>query len=482
MRNTKAITVVSLGPGPREYLTLGAVETLKKAEKVILRTSLLCGAADELREIGVQFETLDFLHEECEDFDELTERAVEYLLEKAEEAPLCYAVFDAAADETVAALRRKAPETVVLPGVPLSAPFLAAAPAQERIEIQTASSLKVTSIQNPLLILECDSKMLAGECKLQLLSWYDPDQPALFFPPSDNPARAYRAIPLSDMDRQPKYDHTCAVLLPPVELTQRKRFDFFDLVRVMDILRGEDGCPWDKEQTHETLKKYLVEEAYETAAAVSEEDWDHVADELGDVLLQVVFQANIGRQYGTFELSDITSHICRKMIDRHRHIFGSDHCETAEDVLTNWEKIKKEERGYKTQTDVLRGVSVGLPPLVRAAKVQKKAADVGFEWDDIKKALAKVREETDEAQAELEPKSENLEMELGDLFFACVNLARLSGVDPESALQKATEKFISRFSSMENAIFRDGKRFQDLTLSEMDVYWEGSKKHPNNKA
>ena len=444
-KHIDSITVVSLGPGPREYLTLGAIEALKKAETVILRTSLRCGAADYLREIGVKFDTLDFLHEECEDFDELIERAVEVLLEKASEGPVCYAVFDASADETVAALREKAPKTVALAGVPLSAPLLAAAPAQEKIEIQTASSLNVTGIQNLLLILECDSRMLMGECKLQLLSWYDADQPALFFPPSDSAARTYIEMPLSDIDRQPKYDHTCAVLLPPVKLTDRKRFDFFDLVRVMDILRGEDGCPWDKEQTHETLKKYLVEEAYETAAAISEEDWDHVADELGDVLLQVVFQANIGRQYGTFELSDITSHICRKMIDRHSHIFGSDHCDTAEDVLVNWEKIKKEERGYRTQTDALRGVPVGLPPMMRAAKVQKKVRDVGFDWADPRDALKKVREETEEVQAELDGKGQNLENELGDLFFACVNLARLAGIDAESALQKATEKFISRF-------------------------------------
>ena len=478
MTDKSKITVVSLGPGPREYLTLGAIEALKKAEQVILRTSLRCDAADYMREIGVSFQTLDFLHEECEDFDELTERAVQYLLKKAEDKPLCYAVFDAAADETVAALRAKAPDVVVVPGVPLSAPFLAAAPAQSKIEIQTASSLEITSTQNPLLILEVDSRMLAGECKLQLLSWYDADQPALFFPPSDQPVRTFQEMPLSDIDRQQKYDHTCAVLLPTVGLTDRKRFDFYDLVRVLDILRGEDGCPWDKEQTHETLKKYLVEEAYETAAAVSEEDWDHAADELGDVLLQVVFQANIGRQYGTFELSDITTHICRKMIERHRHIFGSDHCETADDVLVNWEKIKKEERGYKTQTDVLKGVSPGLPPLMRAAKVQKKAQDVGFDWLDPRDALKKVHEEADEVLSELDTKGQNLEMELGDLFFVCVNAARLAGVDPESALQKATEKFISRFSSMENAILHEGKRFQDLTLSEMDVYWEGSKKHP----
>lgn len=473
----KAITVVSLGPGSRDFLTLGAVDALKKAEKVILRTQLRCDAADYLREIGVSFETLDRLHEACDDFEELKSRAVDYLLNAAQDSALCYAVFDAAADETVSALREAA-EVTVLPGVPLSAPLLSAAPAQEKIEIQTASSLDVTSIQNPLLILECDSRMLVGQCKLQLLDWYDADQPVLFFPPQDSALRSFRTLPLCDVDRQKKYDHTCALLLPPVALTERRRFDFYDLVRVMAILRGENGCPWDKEQNHETLRKYLIEEAYETAAAIDEGDWDHVADELGDVLLQVVFQANIGHQLGTLELSDITTHICRKMMDRHRHIFGTDHCETAEEVVEHWEKIKKEERGFKTQADVLRGVSPGLPPLMRAAKVQKKAGDVGFDWKDPRGALKKVHEEADEVLLALDHSQENLETELGDLFFACVSAARLAGVDAEGALQRAVEKFISRFSSMENAIFRDGKCFQDLTLSEMDVYWKGSKNSP----
>ena len=389
------ITVVSLGPGPRAYLTLGAVDTLKQAKKIILRTRIACDAADYLREIGLSFDTLDALHEACEDFEELKARAAEAVLAAAREQPVCYAVFDASADETVAALREKASVTVI-PGVPLSAPLLAAAPQQAKVEIQTASSLEVTSIQNPLLILECDSRMLMGACKLQLLQWYDPDQPVWFFPPEKGALRRFRAVPLSDLDRQPRYDHTCAALLPAVALTERKRFDFYDLVRVMAILRGDSGCPWDREQTHESLRKYLIEEAYETAAAIEEGDWDHVADELGDVLLQVVFQANIALQYGTFELADVTTHICRKMIARHRHIFGGDHCDTAEDVLRNWEKIKKEERGLRTQSEVLRDVSQGLPPLVRAAKVQKKAADVGFDWQSPRDALKKVHEEADE--------------------------------------------------------------------------------------
>ena len=470
------ITVVSLGPGPREHLTLGAIDTLKKAKKIILRTEIRCDAANYLREIGLSFETLDFLHEECEDFEELKARAAAHVLAEAEKQPVCYGVFDASADETVAAIREKA-QVLVIPGMPLSARLLSAAPQQEKMEIQTASALEITSAQNPLLILECDSRILMGECKLKLLDWYDPDQEALFFPPSDSPARSFVSMPLSQIDRQKKYDHTCAVLIPPVPLTERKRFDFYDLVRVMDILRGENGCPWDREQTHETLKKYLVEEAYETAAAIAEEDWDHVADELGDVLLQVVFQANIGRQYGTFELSDVTTHICRKMIQRHPHIFSTVHCDTAEQVLKNWEEIKKTERGYKTQSDALRGVSPGLPPLMRAAKVQMKARDVGFDWAGPRDALDKVCEEAREVGRELDREGPDLEAEVGDLLFSCVSAARLAGIDAESALHKATEKFIFRFSSVENEILQAGKRFQDLTLSEMVVYWERSKKH-----
>ncbi len=467
------ITVLSLGPGAREHLTLGILNALENAQKVVLRTEK-CDAASYIREKGISFETLDHLHEECEDFDELCQAVTTALLAAAEESDVCYAVFDASHDETVAHLAHHA-SLSILPGVPLSAPFLAAAP-KEKIEIQTASALEITGTQNPLLILECNDRMLMSSCKLHLLQWLDMDQPLLFFPPSDDAVRSFRKITLSELDRQPSYNHTCAVLIPAITLTDRKKFDFYDLVRVMNILRGDNGCPWDREQTHETLRKYLIEEAYETAAAIDEEDWLHVADELGDVLLQVVFQASIGSQYGTLELSDITTAICQKMISRHRHIFGSDVCDTAEDVVNNWEKIKKEERGFKTQSDVLNGVSRGLAPLMRAAKVQKKARDVGFDWDDPLDALEKVHEEADEVAAAIREKdAKHLEEELGDLFFACVNVARLCGVEAETALQKATEKFINRFTSMENAILRDGKALKDLTLSEMDVYWNGSK-------
>ena len=468
------ITVISLGPGPREHLTLGALSALEKAEKVVLRTEK-CDAAAYLREKGISFDTLDHLHETCDDFEELAENAAREVLEASKNAPVCYAVFDAGNDETVRILMQHTADIAILPGMPLSAPLLSQLP-QEKTEIQTAAALSVTGTQNPLLILELDSRMLAGECKLQLLSWYDADTEVYFFPPSAGAKRSFVKIPLCDMDRQKAYDHTAALLIPMQTLENKARYDFYDLVQVMGILRGENGCPWDKEQTHETLRKYLIEEAYETASAIDDEDWLAVADELGDVLLQVVFQASIGAQYGTFELSDITTAICKKMIHRHRHIFGSDHCETAADVVDNWEKIKKEERGFKTQSEVLQGVTRGLAPLMRAAKVQKKARDVGFDWDDPMEALQKVHEEADEvADAIREKNAAHLEEELGDLFFSCVNVSRLCGVEAETALQRATEKFVNRFTAMENAILRDGKCLKDLTLSEMDVYWNGSK-------
>lgn len=468
------ITVVSLGPGPREYLTLGALSALEKAEKLVLRTEK-CDAAAYLREKGISFDTLDHLHEEADDFEELSENAAREVLEAAENAPVCYAVFDAGSDETVRILMQHTTDIVILPGMPLSAPLTAALP-QEKLEIQTASSLEITGIQNPLLILELDSRMLAGECKLQLLSWYDMDMQVYFFPPAKGASRPFVKIPLCDLDRQSGYDHTAALMIPSLPLESRQRYDFYDLVRVMAILRGDSGCPWDKEQTHQTLRKYLIEEAYETAAAIDDEDWLSVADELGDVLLQVAFQASIGAQYGTFELSDITTAICKKMIHRHRHIFGSDHCETAQDVVDNWEKIKKEERGFKTQSEVLQGVTRGLAPLMRAGKVQKKARDVGFDWDDPLEALQKVHEEANEvADAIREKDAAHLEEEIGDLFFSCVNVSRLCGVEAETALQRATEKFVNRFTAMENAILRDGKCLKDLTLSEMDVYWNSSK-------
>lgn len=373
------IIVVSLGPGPRQQLTLGALERIKKAKRLVLRTGLV-DAARYLTEQGIAYETLDSLHEECEDFDAFIDAAVQKIAKAAARTQAVYAVLDALSDETVTALKARYPDLVmVCGGSGIAQPLLQSAGAGLPVRVVSATSLTVPATQDGLLVVEMNTRMLAGECKLKLTSWYGDEAEALFFPPAEKEARPFIRLPLCEIDRQPRYDHTAAVFIPAVPLEKRARFDLWDLVEVMRVLRKADGCPWDRAQTHRTLSRYLIEEAYEVSEAVEREDWEHVADELGDVLLQVIFQADIGEQYGTFELSDVTTDICRKMIERHPHIFGGPRLETAGQVLDAWEKLKQSQRGNTTAAAVLRDVSEALPGLLRAEKLLKKLDALGLD-------------------------------------------------------------------------------------------------------
>ncbi len=248
-------------------------------------------------------------------------------------------------------------------------------------------------------------------------------------------------------------------------------YTFEDLLKIMEKLRGEGGCPWDREQTYESLKRYVLEEAYEVIEAV-DESRAALADELGDLLLQVVFYAQIGKEAGDFTIDDVLSYVCNKMIHRHPHVFGDAVAETSDDVLVNWAQIKKQEKGQKTQTDAMQGISAVLPALMRAYKVQEAAAKVGFDWDGAAPAVEKLREETGEFERELGVDAARAEEEFGDLLFAAVNVARLSGIQPELALQKGTEKFIRRFSQVEQMALEMGRSLEAMSLSEMDELWE----------
>ena len=474
-----SITVVSLGPGDPALLTLQSADALRHARRLILRTARH-RAISWLEEQNIAYASLDDFYDRYDDFDEMHRAMAEYLWQEAAKAPVTYAVIDASSDESVVALRGMLPEEgqwTVLPGVSTADRCLAALPAgvthsgSVRVlpAIDAVSAVPDPTV--PLLLTELWNPALAGDVKLWLTDLYDDEMPIVLFPSTAQVGRKPVRIPLMELDRQRTYDHTVCAYIPASGLDQRQRFCFDDLTRIMRMLRGPEGCPWDRQQTHQTLRKYLIEEAYEAIGAIDEGDPDHLADELGDVLLQIVFHADIARDHGDFAISDVTSAICRKMIYRHAHIFGADTCETAEEVSVNWEALKKVEKGLTTQSEVLADVSKSLPALMRAEKVQKKAAQVGFDWDSAEEALPKVHEEADELLAELTNQRDPAE-ELGDLLFSCVNVARLSGVEPESALRSATEKFIRRFSDMENAIISDGKALKDLTLREMDVYWK----------
>jgi len=257
-------------------------------------------------------------------------------------------------------------------------------------------------------------------------------------------------------------------------LAGKERFTFYDLVRIMELLRAPGGCPWDREQDHVSLKRYLIEEAYEVLEAIDQKDDAHLCDELGDVLLQVVFHANVSEAFG---VDDVCTAVCRKMIKRHPHVFGDAVAETADEVLVNWEQIKQREKGAKDHASILRGVPANLPALMRAYKVQQKARDAGFDWDSAAPVAAKVEEEWAElGEAMRAADADATEDEFGDLLFAAVNLARFAGVHPELSLTRATEKFIRRFEAMERAVAAEGKQLAGMPLVEMDAYWERAKR------
>ncbi len=467
------ITIVSLGHGDENQLTLGALEALKKAKKVVLRTAQH-GAVPYLQSQGIGFETLDAFYETSFDFDELNERIVAYLSTLDD---LVYAVADGLSDASVRALIGKGQcQVALLPGVSAGNDFFAtaaqAAPENLRIIPGIACERSLLNPREPLLVTELNSRVLTGEVKLWLLTVYEPETQVLL-----KTTNQVRLLPLFELDRQDGYDHQSAVYIVPSPMVERTRQDFYDLVEVLAMLRAENGCPWDKEQTHESLRQYLIEEAYETIAAINQGDMAHVYDELGDVLLQVVFHAQIAKEHGEFDIYDVTSAVVNKMISRHRHIFGADQCNTADEVIDNWEKIKKAEKGIQSYTGLMQDIPTSLPALMRASKVQNKAKQVGFDFETPLAALEKVYEEANELKQNMENGQDPNE-EMGDLLFSCVNVARKLKIQPELCLQSATEKFIKRFSRMENEILLAEKSLEGLTLAEMDVYWErGKAKH-----
>jgi tetrapyrrole methylase family protein/MazG family protein len=251
--------------------------------------------------------------------------------------------------------------------------------------------------------------------------------------------------------------------------------DIQELLTIMDKLRGEKGCPWDKEQTRASLKPYLIEEAYELYEAIEENDPEKIKEELGDLLFQIVFQCRIAKEKAEFELSDVIEAIGRKMVARHPHVFGDTECRTPEEVIQQWEVLKKREG--KMRESILEGVPTAMPSLLRAHRLQKRAAQVGFDWEKVEDVLAKVDEEMNELKEALQSGNrEDMEEELGDIIFMLVNLSRFMKVNPEDAHRKTIAKFIHRFRYIEMKAAEQGKKLTDMTLEEMDSLWDEAKK------
>jgi tetrapyrrole methylase family protein / MazG family protein len=478
------IKIVGLGPGAMDALTIGTLEILKSSSKVLLRTEKHPNV-EYLRSLGIVFETYDSFYEKYHSFDEVYGAISQDILEKYRSSEdLVYAVpgHPLVAEKSVSLLIRLCEErnieTEILPAVS----FIDA--VMESLKLDPIEGIKIIDafdIKNQvmdkrvgLIITQVYNNLIASEIKLALLEYYNENTDIYFVRAAGvKNLESIRKIKLYDLDRQGDIDYLTSIYIPK---NMDNTLDFYDLLKVMEKLRGEEGCPWDFEQTHESLRRYLIEECYETLEAIDEKDDTKLVEELGDVLLQIVFHAEIGKEEGYFNINDIIKGITEKMILRHPHVFGDVKVGSSDEVLLNWEDIKAKEKNFQSYTDTLKHVPKNFPGLIRAEKVQRKAAKVGFDWADVLPAMEKVSEELQEIKDVY--KTHNvvkIQEEVGDLIFATVNVARLLDIDPEFAVNYTIDKFIKRFQFIEESAIKKGLDLKDMTLEEMDQLWNEAK-------
>ena len=486
----KSITIIPLGtPGS---IPASSVEAMKRVDRLYLQTAEHPAARICLDE-GIRPDAipLDELYNSSFDFDELNDRIASALTEADEPVSVGLAVLGRGAGEgLMEALRRNAAERgyklSVLPGTGFYEAALAAAFSADAVpyfsdfDLRSARSLRISDPEIPLVIEEVDTLLRAGEVKLTLSEYYPDDFSVAACSMTGNGEYSVRVLPVYALDYPENaaiYGADAVIIVPACPMLERQRHGFDALMDVMRRLRAPGGCPWDAEQTHKSLRSSLIEESYEVLDALDRDDMAGLEEELGDLLLQVVFHAVIEEERSEFTMRDVTTGIVNKLIYRHPHVFGDVHVRNSDDVLFNWENLKQKEKHLETVADTMRSVPAAFPALMRSYKIQKKAAHVGFDWPDALTALPKVAEEAEEVrEAALTGDKDHIYEEIGDLLFACVNVARLLKIDPELALGAATDKFMRRFIAMEELIAKDGRSLSGMTLEEMDAYWDTVKK------
>lgn len=260
-----------------------------------------------------------------------------------------------------------------------------------------------------------------------------------------------------------------------VDWTYKDKYDLNDFIHIIDVLRSPGGCPWDIKQTHESLKRNAVEEAYEVCDAIDEGSMEHLREELGDLLMQVIFHASIEKERGGFDLDDVSDEAVKKLVHRHPHVFADVKADTPDEVLANWDAIKRADRGQQSVSSAMDGIPRGLPGLMRSEKIQNKAAKVGFDWPEVSGAMDKLREEVGELQEGIDAGDiENIKEELGDVLFSAVNVARFYKLDSEELMHSACAKFIRRFKYLEEHAAEKGMRLEDMSLGQMEeIYQQG---------
>ncbi|MBO0999600.1 nucleoside triphosphate pyrophosphohydrolase [Bacillus sp. SD075] len=483
------IKIIGLGAGDLDQLPLGIYKELIQTEQCFVRT-IDHPVIEDLKREGINFTAFDGIYEKHDQFEAVYEEIAGTLLQEASNRSILYAVpgHPMVAEKTVQLLLEKGPALGISIKLEGGQSFLD--PLFQAVKIDPIEGFQLLDgtdllpddlhITQHMIIGQVYDAFSASNVKLTLMEKLPDDYEVYIVTAAGSSQEKVTKCALFELDRQMELSNLTSVYVPPVKDEALQYREFSKLRQIIAELRGPDGCPWDKKQTHESLKKYLIEEAYELIDSIDEEDDEGMVGELGDVLLQVMLHSQIGEDEGMFTIDDVIGGITAKMIRRHPHVFGNVEVNGEEDVLVNWQKIKEGEKGSETKApkSILDGIEKSLPNLLRAEEYQKRAAKVGFDWDEVSEAWKKVREEVQELEEELLSPNrdvERIKSELGDLFFALVNISRYYDIQAEEAVYKANQKFHQRFTYIEECIQRADKKFKDYTLEELDSYWEDAK-------
>ena len=457
------ITVVGMGRKSGD-LTMDGKSAIESADVVVVK-SVRTHAAETVLNIRADAIYCDDLYETASDFDSLNQAIVNRLKSFGNKKVVFCVVGEGADDTTVQQLKG----AKVIPGVGLHSAVVGGGLLPSTV-ICTAQDLCEMPRILPLpTVVKCiDDKYIASEVQLRLLTAFEPETEVVFCCKN-----TVKKIALSELTKQ-RFDYQATLYIKPRTLTERKVFSYFDCVDIMAVLCGENGCPWDRAQTHKSIIKNVIEEAYELADALEKEDINHVVEELGDLLMQVIFHLEIAHNDGEFEPDAVYTALCRKLIDRHPHVFGEVVAKDADESLSVWDSQKLKEHKIKGTAENVLDVSRGMSALMRSQKVQSRASKGGYEFSEISQVVDKVKEELDEL---LKASETDRQMEGGDLLFACVNLLRLLNVDSETALLKSTEKFVNRVVECERILATTGENLKELPLERFDEIWSEAKKN-----
>lgn len=480
------IVIIGLGPGSIGDLTLEAVDKIKNGNKLFLRTEKH-PTVEYLKNNNISYESYDYIYDEIEDFLQVYEKISQDLIQKAKKYDIinyCVPGHPLVAEKTVNLLIEKQKQGKIDLEIISGLSFIEQVITS--LQIDPIDGLKIidgldifsqkVDINTDNLITQVYNGIRASELKLELMDIYGDEYEVYVIKSAGIKGEEIKVkLPLYEIDRIEWIDYLTSIYIPKMKDSHKSRYDIYDLLRIMKRLRGEDGCSWDAEQTHESLRSYVIEEAYEVVDAIENDDIDGLIEELGDLLLQVIFHSEIGSDEGYFNFIDITTEICEKLIRRHPHIFD-DNSSNSQKELQSWNDIKAKEKNMDSYTQRLESIPKGLSALMKSYKVQRRAADVGFDWDDISGALEKLYEELDEVKQELVGNDKyKLEEEIGDFIFSIVNICRFVDVNPELALNRTINKFIKRFEFIEFEGKKKGKDIKNMTLSEIEALWSQAK-------